>query len=79
MTVRIAAYGSLRGAPGLGTTGTLTVAPGTTLDQALDGCGFDRATRGRTVAVAVNGVLVRGDRELAEGDAIDLLPPVSGG
>ncbi len=77
MTVRIAAYGALRGAPGLGTT--LTVAPGTTLEQALAGCGFDRATRGRTIAVAVNGDLVRGDRELAEGDAIDLLPPVSGG
>ena len=78
MSVRVLYFASLRDAAGLESESVDHVDGLSTLYDTLAGRhGF--ALRRGQVRVAVNGAFVPWERELADGDEVAFLPPVSGG
>ncbi len=78
MSVRVLYFASLRDAAGRESESVDRVANLAELyDTLADRHGF--ALRRAQVRVAVNGAFVPWERELADGDEVAFLPPVSGG
>jgi len=79
MRLTVSLFGSLRDRFGKGASVQMEVGPGIRLREALRKFEGEQGALGADVAVALNGSLTRADPELADGDEILLLPPVSGG
>jgi molybdopterin converting factor subunit 1 len=76
MIVRVRLFAGLRERAGASEL-ELDVEDGASVDDVLEACG--ELTRGVPVVMAVNREYARGDRVLAAGDELALVPPVSGG
>lgn len=77
MKITVLLFGRLRDTAAGASPQTIEFPPGTGLKNAVNQVLAGKAQGGE--AVALNGRITRGDPELAEGDEIVVLPPVSGG
>lgn len=79
MRISIRLFGPLRDRLGPPELRSLEIAGPATVGGSLAALGWLASVESGRVAVAVNGEIASRDRALAEGDQVDLLPPVAGG
>lgn len=79
MRISIRLFGPLRDRFGPPDQRAVELAAPATVEGSLAALGWLMQVQEAKVAVAVNGEIASRDRVLADGDLVDLLPPVAGG
>jgi molybdopterin converting factor small subunit len=82
MKITVTYYGGLKdaaGAPEQPLTFESDATPGRVIERVVEDLDGFSPEAMNSVAVAVNDELVERDYELADGDQVSLLPPISGG